>query len=240
MIYFNGICGDDLGVIVEHYPQAIFPEKKIITYDVPGRNGTEVIDTGYFSNYDQSYDVFFDAKSRGGLNVVMPQIASWLLGENGYCRLEDSYFPDYFRYAIIKNGHEFLSYFQEYGRGTLTFNCKPERYFKSGEREITVLNGQTVYNPSGFKAEPIYLFDNSQTNTSLHLTEAGVTRTVTIPQGPIRIDTKAHANTNLAMSGSPNFNYMDAYETLFLGKETTFTWEGNVTSFKIIPNWWTI
>lgn len=171
MIYFNGICSNDLGVIIEHYPRVIFPEKKLITYDVPGRNGTEVIDTGVFSNYDQQYEVFFDSKFKGGLNATIPQIASWLLGENGYCRLEDSYFPEYYRYAIVKNGHEFLSYFNEYGRGTLTFNCKPERFYKTGERKMAILNGQTIHNPSGFKAQPIYYFTGNISSVQLTFTE---------------------------------------------------------------------
>lgn len=234
MIYFNGICSNDLGVIVEHYPRVIFPEKKIITYDVPGRNGTEVIDTGVFSNYDQQYEVFFDSKFKGGLNAAIPQIASWLLGENGYCRLEDSYFPEYYRYAIIKNGHDFLSYFNEYGRGSITFNCKPERFYKTGERELTVRNGETLHNPSGFKSYPIYTVSNGSTEMALHLTENNVTKSVTIPQGSGVIDVKAHTCTNW------NYMFEDDYEDLCLGKETTITWEGDVQFIKVIPNWWTI
>ena len=241
MIVFNGKCSDNLGVIVEHYPSIIFPEKKIVTYEIPGRNGTVVIDEGTFANYDQTYDVFFDAKDNGGLNTVIPQIASWLLACNGYQRLEDSYTPDFYRKAYVNNAHEFLSYFHKYGRGKLTFNCQPERYYKSGEKPIEVLNGQTLYNPTDFKACPIYDFSSysSNNNIQIKLTENGVMRSFNIkpqyyynnPSGNI-IDVK---NFNI-----PTNSFEGNFEDLKLGKETTITWDGNMSSIKITPNWWTI
>lgn len=236
MIIFNGVKSDDLGVIVEHYPRVVFPEKKISSFEIPGRNGKEVIDYGVFSNYEQQYDVFFDVKKQGGLNAAIPQIASWLLGENGYLRLEDSYFPDFYREAIVVNGHEFLSYFHEYGRGTITFNCKPERYYKIGERELTVLNGETLYNPSGFRSYPIYQLNNSQSSIVLTLNENSVSRTVNISGNTHIIDVKSH-------TVSPNYNtndFTDDYEKLRLGKETIITWTGGLDELHIIPNWWTI
>lgn len=235
MIYYNGICSNDLGVIVEHYPKVIFPEKKIISYEVPGRNGTEIIDTGTFSNYEQQYNVFFDVKFKGGLNAAIPQIASWLLGENGYGRLEDSYFPEYFRYAIVSNGHEFLNHFNEYGRGTLTFNCKPERFYKTGERKMAVLNGQTIHNPSGFKAQPIYYFTGNVSSVQLTFTENNEARIVTIPASCAALNTKEHT-----FDGDLNFQFTDDYEKMMLGKTTEISWDGQLTSLTIVPNWWTI
>jgi len=241
MIVFNGKCSDDFGVIVEHYPSIVFPEKKIITYEIPGRNGTMVLDEGAFANYDQSYDVFFDAKDKGGLNAVIPQIASWLLACSGYQRLEDSYTPDFYRKAYVNNAHEFLSYFHEYGRGKLTFNCQPERYYKSGEKAIEVLNGQTLYNPTDFKACPIYDFSNYSTrnNIKIMLTENGVTRSFNIKPQYYYNDSRGNI-IDVKNFNIPTNSFEGNFEDLKLGKETTITWDGNMSSIKIIPNWWTI
>lgn len=155
MIIFNGVSSDEVGVIVEHYPRVVFPKRRTKTFQIPGRNGDLIIDDEVYDNYDQQYEIFIDAKDRGGLEAAMPRLASWLLSGTGYCRLEDSYFPEFFRMAYVPEAHEFLSYFNEYGRGTLTFNCAPERWYKSGEVEIEVQNGQVLHNPSGFRAWPI-------------------------------------------------------------------------------------
>ena len=215
----------------------MFPERKITTFEIPGRNGTQIIDQEVYANYNQSYDVFFDVKKYGGLNAALPQIASWLLSGNGYQRLEDSYFPDFYRLAYVSNGHEFLSYFQEYGRGTITFNCMPERFYKSGEYELEIQNGQTLYNPTNFKAYPLISLKLSG-NVTLKLTENGTTRSVTFNTNGTydvknRRITSTSSNTNSALSGI-NF------DNLVLGKETKIEWTGSVTSLTIKPNWWTI
>lgn len=231
MIVFNGVRSDDVGIVVEHYPKIVFPERKITVFEIPGRNGDQIIDQEVYSNYEQSYEVFFDVKDRGGLPAMMPQIASWLLSGTGYQRLEDSYFPEFYRWAYVKNAGEFLSYFNEYGRGTLTFNCQPEKYYKYGEKEITVVSGQTLYNPTSFRSYPIYKLSLSSGEATLKLTENGVTRTITLPSTVNTIDVKNHTG-----------NYEGDYDALRLGKATTIVLEGIVNSnaLTITPNWWTI
>ena len=164
MIIFNGISSDEVGVIVEHYPRVIFPKRKVEVYNIPGQNGDRIIDQEVYENYDQPYEIFLESKDRGGLEATIPKIASWLLSGTGYCRLEDSYFPEFYRMAYVPDAHEFLSYFNEYGRGTLKFNCMPERWYKSGETEIKIENGQILYNPSGFRARPLLRFSGQSFN----------------------------------------------------------------------------
>ena len=185
MIMFNGITSDSLGVIVEHYPKVVFPERKVTEYEVPGRNGTQIIDQEVYANYDQQYEVFFDVKNHGGLNAALPQIASWLLSGVGYQRLEDSYFPDFYRMAYVSNAHSFLSYFHEYGRGTLTFNCQPERFYKTGEIEIPIQNGTVLYNPTGFKSYPVYKIKSTAPTTITLTSPDFKTRTFKIVNIPL-------------------------------------------------------
>ena len=173
MITFNGVSSDDVGLIVEHYPKVVFPKRRVETFTIPGRSGDNLIDQEVYDNYDQSYEVFLDSKKYGGLEATIPRIASWLLSGTGYGRLEDSYFPEYFRMAYVPELSEFLSYFNEYGRGVLTFNCAPERWYKTGEIEIQLQNGQTLYNPSGFKAQPVLRCSNGGANVTItHIGES--------------------------------------------------------------------
>lgn len=259
MIIFNGISSDEVGVIVEHYPKVIFPKRKVEVYNIPGRNGDRIIDQEVYENYDQPYEIFFDSKDRGGLEAMIPKIASWLLSGTGYCRLEDSYFPEFYRMAYVPDAHEFLSYFNEYGRGTLTFNCAPERWYKSGDIEIEIQNGQTFYNPSGFKAWPLLRFSNSSLNLTIkHINEKipnrmpeigdiEYTQQMTSGYGQISyFDPKEHRIYNYIKASGPEYYYQDQsanysgeYDPFYLGKVTQFTWD---TTAKIYmkPRWWTI
>lgn len=198
MIIFNGVSSDEVGVIVEHYPRVVFPKRRTNTFQIPGRNGDLIIDDEVYDNYDQQYEIFIDAKDRGGLEAAMPRLASWLLSGTGYCRLEDSYFPEFFRMAYVPEAHEFLSYFNEYGRGTLTFNCAPERWYKSGEVEIEVQNGQVLHNPSGFRAWPILRAGESGTNLTIrHIGE----EFVLLNNGPVIIRPEYDVNYHSVIDG---------------------------------------
>lgn len=237
MIIWAGTSSEDVGMVIQHYPKVIIPARKREVQAVPGRNGDIVIEFDTFENYEQQYDCFLNAKQLGGLETVIPKVSDWLLGNSGYQRLEDTYFPDVFRMAYVVNSLEFTSHFNEYGWGTLTFNCAPEKYFKMGEKELVLTKNQKIFNPSAFKALPI-----------ITLTMNGSAGTLTINgdninissgfTGDIILDAKQHT----AYAASTNTSYMiqGQYEKLKLGKETTITWSGGITAVKIIPRWWTI
>ena len=163
MIEWAGVSSDELGIVIEHYPKPIIPERKQSVQSIDGRSGDILISTNAFKNYNQPYEVFLDSKNKGGLQAVFPRLVDWLLGNEGYQRLEDSYFPDYYRLAYYSGGADFLTMFNEYGRGTLTFNCNPCKYFKSGEKEVAITSGMKLYNPSAFAAAPLIRFNTPQT-----------------------------------------------------------------------------
>ena len=237
MIIWAGTSSEDVGMVIQHYPKVIIPARKREVQAVPGRNGDIIIEFDTFENYEQQYECFLDAKYLGGLTSVIPKVSDWLLGNRGYQRLEDTYFPDVFRMAYVVNAIEFTSHFNEYGSGTLTFNCAPEKYFKMGENEISLTKNQKLFNPSSFTAKPLITLTmngNSGTltlNGNLISISSGVS-------GTLVLDTKNHTVYN----GTTNRSSMiqGEYEKLYLGKENTITWSGGVTAAKIIPRWWTV
>lgn len=235
MIKWAGISNLDVGMIVEHYPKVIVPTRRIERVNVPGRNGDILLDDGSFENYNQEYAVFLDVKHKGGLEAAMPEIMDWLLGHPGYHRLEDSYFPDVYRIASYAGGGEFVSVFNEYGEGTLTFNCCPEKYFKMGEKTVTLTKNQKLFNPTSFVARPLITVKG---NGSGSLSFNGVSVTINDISDYVMIDTKLRRvykdSTRL------NNKFVGDFETLYLGKETTITWSGDITGVEIIPRWWTI
>lgn len=237
MIIWAGTSNKDVGMVIEHYPRVIIPQRSQETQNVPGRNGAIIVSTGAFQNYEQQYQAFLDAKHIGGLEEVMPKVVDWLLGHEGYYKLEDSYFPDVYRMAYYSGGAEFVSIFNEYGEGTLTFNCAPEKYYKSGDRPIDLEQHQILRNPSAFAAMPmIYITGNGSSNGTLTFNDKSVT-IATVPSS-ITIDVKSHK----AYDGDTRYNskITGYFEDLKLGKETEITWSGGIQSVRLVPRWWTI
>lgn len=235
MILWAGTSNKDVGMVVEHYPGIILPRRKQEIQQVPGRNGDIILFQDAYENYEQSYQVFLDGKAKGGMQKVIPKISDWLLGHSGYQRLEDSYFPDVYRMAYYTGGVEFVSFFNEYGEGVLTFNCAPEKYYKSGERPISITKGQIITNPTLFPAKPIVTITGNGAGTivfganSLSISNIG---------GSVTIDVRDHR----AYNGSTNRNatITGRYENMVLSGKTTISWSGGVTGMTMIPRWWTI
>lgn len=236
MIIWAGTSSKDVGMVVEHYPSVTIPQKKIEVQKVPGRNDDIVISTGAFDNYTQTYDAFLDVKYIGGLEGAMPKIVDWLLGHDGYYRLEDTYFPDVYRMAYYTGGAEFVSMFNEYGEGKLTFTCAPEKYLKSGEQPIEMTKGKKLFNPTNFQAMPIIEITGNGNDGILNFN--GNEFTIKTVPAVITIDVKQHKSYRGSISYSSLI--VGEYESLRLEKETLVGWSGGITSVKITPRWWTV
>lgn len=239
MILWAGISSKDVGMVVEHYPSVVIPRRKQEVQQVPGRNGDIILYQDAYENYEQSYQVFLDAKSKGGLTKVMPKLSDWLLGHSGYQRLEDSYFPDVYRMAYYTGGMEFLSIINEYGAGTLTFNCAPEKYYKMGERPVKITNGQIISNPTLFPAKPLISITGSG-NGTIHFNNNSLT--ISNIGNTMDIDIREHMATHKSGSNVENRNdkITGLFENMVLKGKTTISWSGGITSLTLTPRWWTI
>lgn len=124
---FNGISSADMGLYVEKFPPRPFPSRKAETFDIPGRSGDLIIDTNAVTNTVQEYEVFIKGGS-AGFQSRAAQVAAWLLGVKGYAELIDEYDPAIYREARFIGGISFVNALNRFGRATLTFSCKPQRY----------------------------------------------------------------------------------------------------------------
>lgn len=143
----------DFGVYISGEGTYNAPERSITEEVVPGRNGSLIIDNGRYQNIEVSYPAFIIRDFPRN----MAGLRSYLASLRGYSRLEDSYHPDEHRMAALSGGIDVQTsgYMNREGRFTLTFNCKPQRFLRSGEYAIQVTSGATVYNPTLFDAKPL-------------------------------------------------------------------------------------
>ena len=205
-------------------------ERDIEKVKIAGRNGELHIDQGKYNNVDIPYDCYILKDFAKNFD----SLKSFLLSKISYKRLEDDFHPEYFRMARIKPDFKpKISGLAEMGTFTLTFDCKPQKFLKSGEKKITLTSSSTIKNPTYYDANPI-------------LTIYGV-GTLLINDQQIKIDkndTSITIDTDImeAYSGSTNMN---AY--VELPDDKVVLPSGNVsigltgiTKLVIIPRWWTL
>ncbi len=170
-IWYNGKSSRDAGVRhIEHFPQMDRPERKVETFDVPGRNGLVVFPSDSFNGIVREYDIYAGEGTRESAPSKFGGISEWLNSAGGkYARLEDTFEPDVFRLAYCLGGYDAESAFNRFGRATISFYCRPERFLKSGEDTVTMSPGDTLYNPTGYASSPLIYCKVPVGGTASHL-----------------------------------------------------------------------
>ena len=228
---FNGHSSTEYGLIVEHIPEYPIPERVVDTISVRGRNGDLVVDTGAYANVSQVYHVYFNTDNTT-YNARMNSAAMWLYGARGYKRLEDTYDTSIYRKAMVNLAETANNFRNKHGRFDITFNCKPQRYLKSGETEVAVVSGATVVN-SYMPCYPIFTVTgngNLNVNGNIVTISNNSGDTITIDcetQNAYKGTT--NRNSDIVVTG--DFPYLKSGNNVI-----TF----DTTTVKMIPNWWTL
>lgn len=131
------------------------PERNVEMIDIPGRNGAFALDKGNFNNVEVTYPAGIVADTEADFAEAVSDLRNLLCSQTGYVRLEDDYNPNEYRMAIYKSGLEVSHDGLLTGEFDLTFDCKPQRYLKSGETAVSVTSGGTVTNPTRFASQPL-------------------------------------------------------------------------------------
>lgn len=160
-LIFNGVSTEDLGVVIQAPPIYEFPSKRYNVVQIEGKSGDVVIDKKAYNNVSREYRLVSVFRKNTGFIENVREIVDWLTSANGYVRLEDSYEPDYFRLAMFRSGGQLPNLHDRATGINVTFECKPQRYLKSGDEELIDLfsynegNWIEIINPTNNIAYPI-------------------------------------------------------------------------------------
>lgn len=149
------------------------PKRSVEYISVPGRNGDLIVDNGKWENIEVTYPAFipYDFPEH------MKEFRAELCKKLGYHRLEDTYHPDEFRLASFSDGLEpSTTQWNKGGTFDLSFNCKPQRYLKSGEEALQFM---PLYVSAGGAASGYIPTGTQPVNISATMPE-GQTGTLTI------------------------------------------------------------
>ena len=137
-LVFDGVDSRDYGIYITG--DAVFnsPERDVEMIEIPGRNGAYALDKGRFSNIEVSYPAGIAGDTEADFRQGISAFRNALASRKGYKRLEDDYNPDEYRMAVYKSGLEVTPKALKAGEFTITFDCQPQRFLKSGEIQRTI------------------------------------------------------------------------------------------------------
>lgn len=231
-LVFDGGDSRDFGVYISGQGTFSSPVRSYDIRSVPGRNGDLVGSEKRLENMEITYPAFIYRNFRENLRAFR----GFLLSHVGYFRLEDTYHPDEYRMALYAGGMDpdVLNRNQA-GQFEITFNVKPQRFLKMGEREVTLSATGDIYNPTAFDARPLLRIYGAG--------EVGIgSDTITISSADVYTDIdcdimecfKGTANRNAYVSLSGN-----DFPTLKPGQNNISLGSG-ISRVVITPRWWEV
>ena len=233
LIVYGGESSSDYGMVVSEAPAYERPNRKQTIYTVPGRNGAVVFQDDAWEDVVRSYNVWI-AEGVQPLSVKVSGFEAMLNSMKGWQRLEDSFEPDVFRLAYYSGGNDFSNKMTQYGEATINFTCRPERFLKTGEQEVTVINNQKIVNQTRFTAKPLIHIEGSGTVTVTiggNTISASITDYINIDCETMNAYRLAAENKNSDISGS--------FPKIIPG-ENTVGITGTTTKVTIVPRYFTI
>lgn len=233
-ITFNGQNSLDYGLYVSGDQTFNSAEKDYSKVSVPGRSGDLLIFNKRYKNVNVNYKAILIEDYEDNTESVR----AWLLSADGYCRLEDTYHPNEFRIASFAGPIDFDTKMLMAGETTLTFDCKPQRWLKSGEQKILInpANNHSIKNPTLFEAAPIlrvYGTGTFQIGTgTITINEAG-TEYIDIDCDIMDCyEGFVNRNGNVSISKWPTLTPGDNL--------VVFPYGSNITKIYVTPRWWTL
>lgn len=138
-LIIDGKDSRDFNLYISGDGTYLSPEKNVEEVTIPGRNGTLLFEEGTYGQSYSNVEVTYRAFIFPEFSRNIEALRSFLLTRQGYFRLEDTYHPDEFRLASFKGPLEPDMHQTLYtGEFDITFNCKPQRFLKSGEKKIVL------------------------------------------------------------------------------------------------------
>ena len=232
---FNGKDSwEDFGVYIGGQGTYNAPQRVITKTSIPGRNGDLLHDEGRYMNATVTYNIVVMHEFREKTD----ELRAWLLSPTTYVRLTDTYHPDEYRMAIVSGGLDFeTSAYNLTGKTQVIFDCKPQRFLKSGENTITLTASGTVTNPTLFDSKPlITVYGNGVCSFTLR----NKTVTITDVSSYVVVDSESMNVYKGATSMNDKVTLSDEGFPVLIPGNNGIALGGNTTKIEIVGRWWTI
>ena len=228
--YLDGIDAQSAGIYLQK--PIVFSEAvpNIESKTIPGRNGDLIFETGSYKNRSGSASCFCLQEDVEG---AVSSAGRFLMRKKGYRRLETSDDPNHYWMARVENSPQMEMRIRVLAPFDISFDCKPQRFLKSGENAVVFTASGSLSNQYGQAALPLI---------TLYGQGAG---TLTIGSCVVEVieldevlfldsDTQNAYNNN----GNQNMNInAPTFPTLPDG-ETQIAFSGGIERAEILARWW--
>lgn len=230
---FDGTNSERFGLWISGAGTLSNPVRDVEMVSVPGRNG----DLEFFNGRYKNVTVMYQASGIiTDFAAKYADFTSWALGKIGYKRLEDDYHTDYYRMGrILLPSSPNMARNLKAGHIDISFDCKPQKFLKTGESVITRTSSGKVTNPTIYNSKPLLkIYGTGKLTIGAYQIELTQNGTFTF------VDCD---NMN-AYDNSSNMNrYLKVRDDLFpelIPGQNTVTLGTGITKVEITPRWWTL
>lgn len=230
-ILFNNKALSEFGVSVDGSELFAVPSKEVETVSIAGKNGDLLLPSNRWENVPVSVPCGIRKNFRGNFSALV----AFLNSVEGYARLESTEFPDVYRMAHFASAIEpNMGQFNKFGRFTLNFDAKPQKYLKSGEYPIDITGVTTITNPTPYTAKPILMIQG----TGL-ITIGSCAMRLNTNTGTTVIDCELQDAYEGAINRNPDLDYVTGDFLQIDAGTVTITLSSGMTG-TMVPRWWTI
>lgn len=231
-LMFKGQCSLDFGLLIAEKGSYKGAQRDITYTSVAGRSGDLITDNGRYKNINIPYKLSLLNTTEREFVEITHQIKGWLLAEQGYFPLWDSYDARYYRLASYSDEVDIEQELRDLGSLSLTFNCKPFKYSFEGQSVVTLTKAGTLYNAELFPSRPYIKIVGSGTITLTINNDAFLLSGV---DEYIELDSEM-MNAYKGTAATNNKMTADDFPTLYPGNNA-ISWVGSVERLEIVPRW---
>lgn len=228
--YLDGIDAGSVGIRLQS-PVVFSKAVPVIeTQTIPGRNGNLVFETGSYENRVGSASCFCLQED---VETAISYAGRFLMSKKGYRRLETSDDPNHYWMARVENSPQISMRLRTLAPFDISFDCKPQRFVKSGENAVVFSANGSLSNQYGQIALPLITLYGQGEGT---LTIGNCVVEVKELDEMLFLD----SDTQNAYNGNGNQNmHINAptFPTLPDG-ETQIAFSGGIERVEIVPRWW--
>jgi phage-related protein len=230
--YLDGIDAQSVGVRLQAPIEFSEAVPVVEAQSIHGRNGDLLYYTGSYENRSGSASCFC---LQSDVEKAISSAGRFLMGKKGYRRLETSDDPDHYWLAKVDNSPQISMRIRTLAPFEIGFDCKPQRFLKSGEIPIELDYGRPLYNPYGEIALPIITVYGQGAG---RLTVGD--RVVVIKElyGTLILDSDTQNAYN--DKGNQNSKIDAPLFPILPDGEIEIEMSGDIERIEIVPRWWEI
>lgn len=228
--YLDGIDAQSAGIYLQK--PIVFSEAvpNIESKTIPGRNGDLIFETDSYKNRSGSASCFCLQEDVEG---AVSSAGRFLMSKKGYRRLETSNDPNHYWMARVENSPQMEMRIRVLAPFEIEFDCKPQRFLKSGENAVVFTASGSLSNQYGQVALPLITLYGQGAGT---LTIGSCVVEVIELDEVLYLDSDTQNAYN--DSGNQNMNINAPTFPILPDGETQISFSGGIERVKIVPRWW--